>query len=174
MPGRLLLAMGVYVLTQLLFLFTLLCLHLLPSSVFSRDILAQLGFPLCFHSSRLALSFLNLSTQLNTLAAGNTDMVIRAFSSSLIVYFTLLLPSLTSKIRSRASLPLSTSFYHILNFFPFFKKNKNLHLFHIFLANLPGSGKLILAITRARKGTIFHFIFIISVFFLYLNPINST
>lgn len=123
MQGCLLLAMGVYVLSQLLFLlFTLLYLHLLPSSVFSRDISAQPGFPLCFYSSRLALSFLNLSTQLNTVAAGNTDMVIRAFSSSLIVYFTLLLPSLTSKIRSRASLPLSTSFYHILNFFLFLKK----------------------------------------------------
>lgn len=61
--------------------------------------------------------------------------------------------------------PFEHCFLSDIKFLPFFlKKNRDLHLLHIFLANFPDFGKLILAITLERKGTIFHFIFIISVF----------
>lgn len=77
---HLLLVMGVYVLASLSSSVTLSYPHIFLSSDFCTNISAQLDFfPFVFIPVGLHLPFVNLCPPLNTVAAGNTSMVIRAF-----------------------------------------------------------------------------------------------
>lgn len=121
-------------------------------------------FPPVFIPLGLHFLFKNLCTWLNTLATGNIYMVIRNFRN----FFNSIFYSVASSgiLKWRTELSLEHCFLSDTKFLPFFFffKNRDLHLLHIYLANFPDFGKLILAIILERKGTIFHFIFIISVF----------